>query len=278
MKMKSKEIKIELDSVVNRLDELTKMRDGITDNLKTLQQSFVDGKGTLDKLQMEQSKLVALESPIVALKAKQSDLETALKAARSAESVKAGIDDLKVIAERTGAAFTEYDGLRVKFGEIIAQSVDEIIKKGGEFRRLQNEFRSLRTEIESKDSTVKIGDQLEQRGVNKEFYTLAVSGHSTPTMPQYGEFVALIEHRAIQIISEGAQKEQQATFAAERAKNAAKLAGQRAAEQKIFDEKLEAEKKRIASYRKESKMPNLSERDLHSYAFENVSRQNAQVA
>jgi membrane-bound ClpP family serine protease len=74
------------------------------------------------------------------------------------------------------------------------------------------------------------------------------------------------------------QKERQAEFAQERAKKAAELEAKRLEEKKVFDEALETEEKRIADYRKESKIAPLSERDLHSYAFENVARQNAQIA
>jgi hypothetical protein len=96
-------------------------------------------------------------------------------------------------------------------------------------------------------------------------------------MPQYGEFVALIEHRAIQLISQREEKESQAIFAAERAKNTARLETKRQEQISSFEQALQNEKKRIVNYRKESKIAPLTERQLDSLARETVGRQNAQI-
>ncbi len=56
MNTTSKQIETELNQTTKRLDELTEMRAGITDNLKTLQQGFIGGKTSLDELQSEQGK------------------------------------------------------------------------------------------------------------------------------------------------------------------------------------------------------------------------------
>ncbi len=210
---KSIEIENELNQTTNRLDELTKMRDGINNNLQTLQSAFVDGKTSLDEVQTEQGKLAALDSSIKVLEIKQEELHSTFQKASLSETVKTDIGNLKIIAEQSDAAFTEYDGLRVKLGETIAATVEKIISKSAAFYGKQREFRALQNQIEAIDSGINIAGELSRLGLPEKSYNSATTEFIHLSPCKFGDCVALAER----LVGQEIQRRQQAAEQARKA-------------------------------------------------------------
>jgi uncharacterized phage infection (PIP) family protein YhgE len=254
---KSIEIETELDSTTKRLDELTEMRDRLNNNLQTLQSGFVDGKASLDELQTEQSKLAALDSSIKVLEVKQSELHSAFQKASLSETVKTDIGNLKTIAEQADAAFTEYDGLRVKLGETIAAAVEKIISKSAEFYGKQREFRAVRNQIEAKEPGFNIAGELSRLGLPEKSYNSATTEFIHLSPCKFGECVALAERLVGQETQRRQQATEQAAFAAERAGTQAAQKAKRDEEKAILAREFEAERQRVIQFRIDNGLPAL---------------------
>ncbi len=185
MKTTSKEIEKELNQTTNRLDELTEMRDGITANLQTLQQGFVDGETLLDELQAEQGKLTILNESIKGLEAKQTELRSAFQKASLSESRHAKLKQIKVIASEGENILREYTKLRAAFGETIKAEGEKMYDALAAFRDKQREFQRAFSELapgvdalrsvpaEVRESFNQTKKELEQIGfLEKDFYEI----------------------------------------------------------------------------------------------------------
>jgi uncharacterized phage infection (PIP) family protein YhgE len=272
MNKKSIEIETELNQTTKRLDELTEMRMRLNNNLQTLQSGFVDGKASLDNLQAEQSKLAALDSSIKVLEAKQSELQTALKYAQDAETVRTLLGNLKTIAEQSDAAFTEYDDLRVKLGETIAASVEKIISKSAEFYGKQKEFRAAGNQIEAKEPGFNIAGELSRLGLPGKSYNSATTEFIHLSPCKFGECVALAERLVGQEIQRRQQATEQAAFAAERAETQAAQKAKRDEEKAISAREFEAERQRVIQFRIDNGLPALLPESLDNAVREVQTR------
>ncbi len=257
MNTTSKQIEIELAGVTKRLDELIETRDGINNNLQTLQQGFIDGKTSLDEVRSLQSELAALDSSIKVLEVKQEELHSAFQKASLSESVKTDIGNLKTIAEQAGVAFTEYDGLRVNLGETIAATVEKITSKNAEFYGKQKEFHAVRNQIEAKDSGANIADELSRLGLPEKSYFLATSELVNLTPCKFGEAVAVAEMIVGQEAERRQRASEQSAFDAERAATQAAQQAQRDEEKAILAREFEAERQRVIQNRIEEGLPAL---------------------
>jgi hypothetical protein len=272
--MKSKQIEVALNNATKRLDELTEMRDGIAANLETLQQGFIDGKTPLDELQTERGKLTILNESIKALEARQNELHTAFQAACASESQTEIMNRLKSLADEAEKSFSSRETLRLEFDRVISKYAKKLFEASEKIGATAQNFRHALKQLSPEN-------QKQMRGgvINSAAFALVETGlRKSPNQFEFTDVINTTEMILAHEKYRTEQKERQAKFAAERAKNAAKLAEQRAEERKIFDEALKAEKKRIADFRIKNKIAPLSERDLDSYARENVTRQQAQVA
>jgi uncharacterized phage infection (PIP) family protein YhgE len=247
---KSTQIKTELDQTTKRLDELNAMQAGLTANLKTLQDGFISGKTSLDEVQTEQGKLTTLDSSIKVLETKRTELQTELQAAQDAENIKALIGNLKTIAEQAEAAFSEYDDLRVQFGEVMTETVEKLISKQAEYRGKRKEFKTIRDRIEAKAPDIKIGNELRAIGLDDKAFTTAVNDYPVFTPCKYGELVAIAEQRAVY---EKQKKETDANRAksnAERAERFAVLQAKAQAEKEVQRRQMEAAQERVIQYQR----------------------------
>jgi archaellum component FlaC len=272
MNAKSNQIENELNQTTKRLDELTEMRDGINNNLQTLQSGFVDGKASLDNLQTEQSKLAALDSSIKVLEVKQSELQTALKYDQDAETVKTLLGNLKTIAEQSDAAFIEYDDLRVKLGETIAAAVEKIISKSAEFYGKQREFRAAGNQIEAKEPGFNIAGELSRLGLPGKSYNSATTEFIHLSPCKFGECVALAERLVGQEIQRRQQATEQAAFAAEQAETQAAQKAKRDEEKAILSREFEAERQRVIQFRIDNGLPALLPESLDNAVKEVQTR------
>jgi hypothetical protein len=133
-------IKKELNQTIERLDELTEMRDALNNNLQSLQGGFINGKTTLEELQTEQGKLTPLSGSIRALEAKQSELKTELELAQKAELRQNSIEQMKKLADESELAFNSYLALRAQTDAIFAEAAQKLVNKNLAWREKQSRF------------------------------------------------------------------------------------------------------------------------------------------
>ncbi len=274
----TKKIENELNKTTTRLDELSVMRDRLSENLQTLQSGFVDGKSSLDNLQTGQSKLTALNSSLEVLELKQGELQTALKIAQDAETVRTSLDNLKTIAEQADAALIEYDDLRVKLGETIAAAVEKIISKSAEFYDKQREFRAAGSQIEAKRQGFNIAGELLRLGLPEKSYNSAAAEFVHLSPCKFGECVALAESLVSQEIQRRQRATEQAAFAAKRAETQAAQKAKRDEEKAILSREFEAERQRIIKFRIDNELPALLPESLDNAVREVQTRKAAAVA
>jgi len=269
---KSTEIKNELDNTTKRLDELTEMRDGVTTNLQTLQQGFIDGKTLLDEVQAERGKLATLDASINTLEAKQSDLHTDFQRARNVEAVQTGIGKLKTIAEQAGAAFGEWDGLRVKLNETISNFVDDIFSKSAEFYGKQKEFRTLYNQLEERKSGIDIDSELKRLGVSEKSRNSATTEQVNLSPCKFGQSIFVAETLAGQEKYRQQHAIEKEEFEARRAETQAAQKAERQKAEANQARQLEAARRRIIRYRIDNELPPLSPQNLDIEAAEIQSR------
>ncbi len=138
--MNLESVKKELNQTIERLDELTEMRDALNNNLQSLQGGFINGKTTLDELQTEQGKLTPLSGSIKALEAKQSELKTELESAQKAELKQNSIQQMQKLAGESETAFNSYLALRAQTDAIFAEAAQKLVDKNLAWREKQSRF------------------------------------------------------------------------------------------------------------------------------------------
>jgi len=272
MNKKSNQIENELNQTTKRLDELNEMQKGITDNLQTLQQGFIDGKTSLDEVQAEQGKLTTLDASIKTLAAKQSELETAFKTAQNVEAVQTGISNLKTIAEQADAAFDEWNGLRVKLDGIISKFVDDIFSKSAEFYGKQKEFRALRSQLDAKNSGIVIDDDLTRLGLPEKSRKSAATEYVSLSPCKFGQAIVTAES----VVGQERQWKQHAIekeeFQAQRAETQAAQKAKRDEEKAILAREFEAERQRVIQFRIDNGLPALLPESLDNAVREVQTR------
>lgn len=217
MNTTSTQIKIELNQTTSRLDELTEMRTGITTNLQTLQQSFIDGKTSLDALQAEQSKLTTLESSIKALEAKQDELHTAFQKASLSESRQVLLEKAKLTATEAETFHHEFTEIRNKFHDSIRDYAEKTVEKMSAWRGKQRDFGRIANE------TQLTFQELERLGLTAESYKVATAEYINPPQLEYGAAVGVAVDILIRKIDRAAEAERTAKFNKERAANQEKI-------------------------------------------------------
>jgi hypothetical protein len=269
---KANEIESELSNTQARIAELETQSIEQTASFEGVQQGFIDGKTPLDEVQAEQSKLAALDASLEVLELKQSELQTALKYAQDAETVRTLLGNLKTIAEQSDAAFTEYDDLRVKLGETIAAAVEKITGKSAEFYGKQKEFRAAGNQIEAKEPGFNIAGELSRLGLPGKSYNSATTEFIHLSPCKFGECVALAERLVGQEIQRRQQATEQAAFAAERAETQAAQKAKRDEEKAISAREFEAERQRVIQFRIDNGLPALLPESLDNAVREVQTR------
>ncbi len=250
---KSNQIKTELDATAKRLSELNEMQKGITGNLETLQAGFIDGKTSLDELQGEQARLTTLNSSITALETKRSELQDAFQKASASETRQALLEKAKVTAIEAEKFYGEYLDMRNEFGEKVAEYTEKTFEKMKAWRNKQADFKSIEKEIEL---------TVQELGVGSETYRTATAAHINPTPLEYELSVTAAINQLFTKLDRAAQDKRRAEFEATRAET---QAAQKAEQQKAEADharRLEADKAQIVQYRKDSKLPAYSTKEL----------------
>jgi hypothetical protein len=214
MKTTSKQIEGELNQTTERLDQLTAMRDGITTNLQTLQQGFIDGKTSLDELQNEQGKLTTLESSIKALEAKQDELHTAFQKVSASETRQALLEEAKVTATEAEKFHHEFISIRNEFGDKIRDYAEKTVDKIKAWRNKQMDFKRIEKEIEL---------TFQELGVQSQTYRAATAQYINPPPVEYDLAVTAAINFLIAKLDRAAQDKSKARFNEERLANQEKI-------------------------------------------------------
>ncbi len=223
MKTTSKQIETELNNATKRLDELTEMRDGITNNLQTLQAGFIDGETLLDELQSEQGKLTTLESSIKALEAKQDELHTAFQKVSASETRQALLEEAKVTATEAEKFHHEFISIRNEFGDKIRDYAEKTVDKIKAWRNKQMDFKRIEKEIEL---------TFQELGVQSQTYRAATAQYINPPPVEYDEAVTAAINFLIAKLDRAAQDKSRARFNEERLAKQEKIKAQIEAENK----------------------------------------------
>jgi uncharacterized phage infection (PIP) family protein YhgE len=206
MNKKSTEIKNELDQTTKRLNELAEMRDGINNNLETLQNGFFVGTTPLDKLQAEQSKLTTLDSSIAALELKQTELKTELESAQKAELRRTAIEQMKKLADESEVALSDYLALRAETDAIFAESAQKLVDKISAWREKQSRFGAIARASGLTESEIKA--LLNDR---KAFDSATITTYTVPEL-DFGYAVTAAESILSSKLTKEAQAREQALF------------------------------------------------------------------
>jgi hypothetical protein len=253
---KSTEIETELNQTTKRLDELNEMQKGITGNLETLQQGFIDGKTSLDELQAEQGKLTTLDSSIKVLEAKQSELDGAFQKASASETRQALLEKAKVTATEAATFHHEFIETRNKFHDSIRDYTEKTVEKMLAWRGKQKDFGRIAGE------NGLTFQELEELGLTGESYRIATAEYINPTPLEYGVALNTAINFLTAKLDGAAQDKRRAEFEAEQAETqAAQKAGRQKAEAD-HARQLEADKAQIVQYRKDSKLPAYTANEL----------------
>jgi acyl carrier protein phosphodiesterase len=217
MSKKSNQIKTELDATAKRLSELNEMQKGITGNLETLQQGFIDGKTSLDELQTEQGKLTTLNSSIKALESKQNELHDAFQKASASETRQALLEKAKETAIEAATFHHEFIEIRNKFHDSIRDYAEKTVEKMLAWRGRQKDFERIANET---GLTFK---ELEQLGLTAESYRIATANHINPTPLEYGVALNTAINFLTTKLDESARAKKRAEFDRERFANQEKI-------------------------------------------------------
>ena len=204
MKQQSaKDLQLELDAADKRINELTEMRKEAADNFQKAQDAFVGAKISLDELQTEQSKLQLLDNTIESLESKRSELQTALDAATEKETRADTLSALKTIAGEAETAFNEYVSNRSELDKAIAlhgeKTFDALMAFRGKQKEFLSTFRKLvpgiifieRPEIKQREPVAKVAAELEEIGLGKDSFKLAIKDDLQTPPLKHPEIVSL---------------------------------------------------------------------------------------
>lgn len=270
---KSTEIETELNSTNKRIAELKTQLNEQSTAFETAQAAFVGGKASLDSLHAEQSKLTLVTQAIESLEAKRGELQIELQKATHDESQAEIMNRLKSIADEAEKEFANRETIRLEFDAVISKFAKSLFEASERLGAKAQDFRRKLKQLSPEY-------QKQARGViNSAAFSLLENGsRNSSNRFEFPDVINTTEMILLQQKHRTEQAERQAKFTAERAKNAAEIEAKRLEEKRIFDETLEAERKRISDYRTKNKMPILSKQEIDSYARENLARQNAQIA
>jgi hypothetical protein len=148
MKLKSVEIKNELEQTNSRISELQPQFDEQLQNIEKTQQSFVSNKINLTEHHHEYSKLMLLETTIKSLLATAARLENELRSAIEFEARQSIISEMKNTIAEAKTSFDSFLNSRNELDEAVSRAMAGLQN----FRNLQEtftkQFRQLAPNVE----------------------------------------------------------------------------------------------------------------------------------
>lgn len=181
MNQNSSQIKIELDKTIQRLSELTEMRQGIKSKLEAMQEDFIAGRSTLDALQSEQTSLTALEASIKTLEARRQELQTNLNKLSTVEERETLLEKAKSSAFDAEAALNDYLEVLSKFNELVGEYGAKMLDTVFVYHSRREEFQNLfaRTGL----------GRLEELGLAPERFEILTVKYINYPPTEYGEII-----------------------------------------------------------------------------------------
>jgi ribosomal protein S17E len=213
MNKKSNQIESELIQTIQRLGELTEMRNRLNNNLQTLQAGFIDGKTSLDELQTSQGGLTILTESIKSLSAKRDELHTAFQKAGLSESRQSQLEKAKETALEIEGFLGEYLKTKIDFDKSISEFTKKLNDKISGYTTKQAEFKRL------SDENLLNPEDFEKVGLPSENYkTATASGINQPTL-EYGQVILFAENQLATKLNYAYQAKIKSELDANRAKN-----------------------------------------------------------
>jgi predicted nucleic acid-binding protein len=176
MKLKSVEIKTQIQQTSSRISELQPQFDEQLQNFEKTQQAFVSNKINLTEHHHEYSKLMLLETTIKSLLATAQRLENELQSAVEFEARQATISEMKNTIAEAKTSFDSFLNSRIELDKAVSRALAGLQN----FRNIQEtftkQFRQLAPNVEDPNRINKHSraehesalTELEQSGISKE--------------------------------------------------------------------------------------------------------------
>jgi hypothetical protein len=258
MKLKSLEIKTQIEKTNSRILELQPQLTDQTAAFETAQRGFVMGKVTLDAFHTEQSKMLLVKTTIVSLETGAQQLEIELQSALENEARQSVIAQMKAVANDAKKGFDAFVARRAELDTAARRAIDALENFRGAQNTFTKQFRQLAPNVEDPNRINKHSRaeheaaliELEQSGISKETLDF-ISRRSLADLPplEFGgrlvtvaeEIVNLKNHHAHQAQRDKIRDAQMQVIAVE---NQKKADAREAADQERREE-LKAEKVRL---------------------------------
>jgi hypothetical protein len=202
MKLKSLEIKTQIEKTNSRILELQPQLTDQTAAFETAQRGFVMGKVTLDAFHTEQSKMLLVKTTIVSLETGAQQLEIELQSALENEARQSVIAQMKAVAADVRRGFDAFVARRDELDAAARRAVESLENFRGAQNTFAQNFRKLAPNVDSLTSITKhtredfdtVVTELEAAGISKESFALAVNpGLNLPPVEFGGRLVTVAE-------------------------------------------------------------------------------------
>jgi hypothetical protein len=181
---KSEQLKTKISQATERLDELTEMRSGITDNIKIMQNGFIAGSVSLDEMQIEQSKLTVLNDSMDALDARRAELQDELSTVDALARRSDIVNQMAAAAAAAAKEFTEHARITDELNGILEKSSGDLLDRVSGLIENKQNFRRLLLQLAPTGSRLpepgarlylnaEILQELKQTGVDEESLRVA---------------------------------------------------------------------------------------------------------
>lgn len=225
--MKADELKTEIEQTESRITELEAQEIERRQAFETAQEAYVSGKGDLEALHNEQSKLTLVRQAIESLKATGQKLRQAFETQSANERRNRLIKDLVKTANEVEPLVDKYFQSRGEFDELVSKYSERLVSEATDFRTKQREYQSILKQINPPATA----EELTRAGLSDEARQFATTERFNRPQPANPEVIGHAEMIQVNKLNRIAQQEQRAQYAAERAKRRDEQEARRKAEQ-----------------------------------------------
>ncbi len=207
MKLKSHEIKTQIEKTNTRIAELEPQLADQIAAFETAQRGFVMGRVTLDAFHTEQSKMLLVKTTIVSLETGAQQLEIELRTALENEARQSVIAQMKAVATDARKGFDAFVARRDELDTAARRAIESLENFRGAQNTFAQNFRKLAPNVESLVSITKhtreefdtVVAELEAAGISKESFALSVNpGLNLPPVEFGGRLIEVVEQIVIQ--------------------------------------------------------------------------------
>ena len=263
--MKSKQIKDEMDNTNQRITELEAQQDEQAAVFEAAQQEFIKGKGNLDSLHAEQSKLTLISQTIESLRATYQRLKSSFEEQSEKENRRVLLKQMALAAKEVEPLFNEYLETRKELNDILADYAQKLIDKTSAYRDKQHEYQSIINQLEPPATEA----ELSEIGIDPKTQTLAKTSYINRPPVEYDQAIVLVEQLLAGKINRAAQAKRNVEFNKQRETVKTAYEVMRREENVALEREFEAERQRIIKWRADNELPAFSPEDLDIAAQNN---------